>query len=145
MEGSGPIKTRKLFFIIRVYCSSLLSLVRPLAFAPAQPFTPPLALAVAPALPPAVALTLALSFALTPSLALCRCSCFCTCCYSRKIHSGGFAVPRFALRLLPANLRTPRTVPMPRCEDRVWAQAHAGQSCCGAQGSEAACARRIRG
>ena len=59
-------------------------------------------------------------------------------CKASTIHSGGFAVPRFALRLLPSNLRTARTVPMPRCEDRVWAQAHAGKSCCRALGSEAA-------
>ena len=31
--------------------------------------------------------------------------------------------PRFALRLLPGNLRAARPAPTPKCEQRVWAQA----------------------
>ncbi|CAE7761193.1 IRC20, partial [Symbiodinium sp. CCMP2456] len=47
--------------------------------------------------------------------------------WKELVYTGGFALAPiglwlFALRLLPSNLRTPRTVPMPRCEDRVWAQ-----------------------
>ncbi|CAE7910023.1 IRC20 [Symbiodinium microadriaticum] len=47
--------------------------------------------------------------------------------WKELVYTGGFALAPiglwlFALRLLPSNLRTARTVPMPRCEDRVWAQ-----------------------
>ena len=71
---SPPKRNSESVFMIRVYVYPLLSLLRALAFAPAQALAPApaasLALAVAPALPPAFALALAPGFAPTPALAL---------------------------------------------------------------------------